>query len=272
MPFMLAIVYSKADPAGSRMADALRSTRKFEEIHGNARTWVDAENDAQLIEVEGSLLELSAFTVDSDYIIFASKHRSESAKPTFTVHVTGNWGRAEMGGSDRELAYAQPSAMKHAFLELKKLTGFPEFQVSLEATHHGPTSLLSRLFFIELGSSEAQWADERAAKALAGVILRTVELERERQFDRIAIGIGGGHYCPDFSKIEASSDIAFGHIMANYAIDEATDDLFAQAVEKSGAELVVLDWKGLKAEQRKKAIGFADAVGLKWVKDSEVKV
>ena len=268
---MPAIVYSKQDPAGSLVAKMLRETRKFDEIHGDLPTWIDVGTDAQLIEVEGRLLDAEDLHVESDYVIFASRHRSKSAKPAFTVHVSGNWGKAEMGGSPGELAYAQPSAMKHAFMELNKL-GYSGFEVSMEATHHGPTSLLSRLFFIELGSSEAQWADKEAAKALAGVIVRTVECERERQFEKVAVGIGGGHYCPDFAKIELTTDIAFAYVMTNHDIAEAGDDVFSQAVQKSGAELVVIDWKGLKSAQRQKAIGLAEGAGLKWVKDDEVKV
>jgi len=267
---MPAIVYSKQDLAGIGIAEALRTMRKFEERHSEQRMWVDLESDAQLIEIEERLLDAENLQVESDYIIFASRHSSKTAKPSFTVHVSGNWGEAKMGGSPRELAYAQPSAMKHAFMELNKLN-FPGFDVSMEATHHGPTSLLSKLFFLELGSSEAQWRNKEAAKALAGVIARTVDLEREKQFERIAIGIGGGHYCPDFSKIEANTDIAFAYVMTKQDMEMADAEMFAQAVDKSKAELVVIDWKGLKAAQRQKAIGFAEGAGLKWVKDKDVR-
>ena len=34
-----------------------------------------------------------------------------------------------------------------------------DYEITIEATHHGPTSLKKPLLFIEIGSTEKQWAD-----------------------------------------------------------------------------------------------------------------
>jgi len=141
----------------------------------------------------------------------------------------------------------------------------------MEATHHGPTSLHHELFFIELGSSEREWADEKAAGILADAIMKAVDDEREKEFETRAFGIGGTHYCSDFNKIELRSEIALGHILTGDRFDAAGDEMLQQAVEKSGAELIILDWKGLKSKQRERAIKFAEGAGIRWKRDDEVK-
>ncbi|VVC03629.1 D-aminoacyl-tRNA deacylase [Candidatus Burarchaeum australiense] len=268
---MPSIIYSVKDMAGYLIAEQLRRHHQFEPADSEHRMWVGAGSDVQLIEIREPLLEAEDLQVDSDYLIFASRHRSASGKASLTVHTTGNWGtKAEMGGRPSEVCYPQPSAMKHALLALAQQK-FPGFEVAMECTHHGPTSLLPPSFFIELGSSEEQWRNQEAAKAVADAIMLAVKAEREKQHAQVAFGIGGGHYCPDFTKIELESEWAFSHVLPAYAIDEATDDVMMQAVEKGDPEIAILDCKGLKAPQREKAIAFAEKAGLEWVKDEDVK-
>ncbi|MDO8340311.1 MAG: D-aminoacyl-tRNA deacylase [Candidatus Burarchaeum sp.] len=268
---MPAIIYSSKDTAGYLIAEQLRRHHGFKMTSADERRWLNEEYNVQMMEIRAPLLEAEALQIESDYLIFASKHRSATAKPTLTVHATGNWGaKAEMGGRPGEVCYPQTSAMKHALRALAEQK-FPDFEVSLECTHHGPTTTLSPLFFIELGSSEEQWRNPEAAKVVADAIMLAVKREQEQKYEQVALGIGGGHYCPDFTKIELETDWAFGHIVPAYAIDEASEEVLMQAVEKSDPEIAVLDWKGLKAEQRQKAIAFAEKAGLDWKKDDEVK-
>ena len=106
---MPAIVYSSLDPAGCNIAGHLRSQHGFKPVEktgGKFPTWKDGK---------GILLaEIGTPTITADYldgffktdlIIFASKHKSESGKPTLTAHPCGNWNdKADFGGKPRTLA------------------------------------------------------------------------------------------------------------------------------------------------------------------------
>lgn len=267
---MPAIIYSNRDEASFLIGSQLKRHYKAEPRHADYRMWA-LENDAQLIEISVPPVQAEDLQIESDYLIFACRHSGASGKPSLTVHTTGNWGAATLvGGRPREVSYPQASAMKHAFLALHKLVP-PNYEVAMEATHHGPTSILSPMFFIELGSGTEQWRDPVGAKAVADAIVMAVSAERESQYTRIAFGIGGGHYCPYFTKIERESEWAFAHILPDYAFDDADEAILTQALEKSGAELIVIDWKGLISSQRERAIKFAEGAGVEWQKAEDVE-
>jgi D-tyrosyl-tRNA(Tyr) deacylase len=164
---------------------------------------------------------------DIDYIIVASRHWSRSGQPSLTVHPTGNFGKALYGGHPRELQRTVANPMRNVFLELLRdpPTGF---QVTLEATHHSPTHFNTPMFFAEVGSREEQWRDEEVANYLADSIINGIKSDGEAP---VAIGFGGGHYCPKFTDLE--KDMAFGHIAAKYALDELNQDLIRQMVDNT---------------------------------------
>src|SRR3990170_6261040 len=174
---------------------------------------------------------------DLDYFVVASRHWSESGNPCLTVHATGNFGKAMYGGRDRELQSVPANPMRNIFLELVKAP--PKgYHISLEATHHSPTQFKTPMFFAELGSGERQWGDEEAANYLVTAILGGIESDEEAP---VAIGFGGGHYCPTFTLME--HDIAFGHIAAKYALDLLTEDLIEQMVRRTigGVERAMIE-------------------------------
>lgn len=184
---------------------------------------------------------------DLEYIVVSSKHWARSGKPSLTVHATGNFGKAMYGGRNRELQRTVANPMRNIFLELQREP--PRgFEVSLEATHHSPTQFETPMFFAELGSGEKQWADESAGRYLAEAIVNGIKSDGKAP---VAIGFGGGHYCPTFTVMEAET--AFGHVAAKYALDLLTEDLIGQMVGRTlpGVDVAVLE-KGLKGYQRKK--------------------
>jgi D-aminoacyl-tRNA deacylase len=137
--------------------------------------------------------------------------------------------------------------MRDVFLEL--VADPPHgFQVSLEATHHSPTQFETPMFFAEVGSGERQWRDEAVCRYLAEAIVRGIGSKGRAP---VAIGFGGGHYCPTFSVLERET--AFGHIAAKYALNLLTEELFGQMVERTldGVDFASLDG-GLKGWERKK--------------------
>jgi D-aminoacyl-tRNA deacylase len=151
------------------------------------------------------------------------------------------------GGRNRELQPTLANPMRDIYLEL---TEDPPkgFRVSMEATHHSPTQFETPMFFAELGSSKREWMDERPAHYLVEAILEGINAKGKVP---VAIGFGGGHYCPTFSVLE--EETAFGHMAAKYALDLISPELVSQMRDKTldGVDHAVLD-KGLKGHQRKK--------------------
>src|SRR5687767_11026915 len=122
----------------------------------------------QLHVISGNLLTLENINDRyplADVFIFLSKHRSDSSIPTLTCHFTGNFSADNSyGGNPRQIAISYPSLQKGY---LKAITAaakqkVPEYEVIIEATHHGPTSLTKPVSFVEMGPSEKQWPDEHA--------------------------------------------------------------------------------------------------------------
>ena len=139
----------------------------------------------------------------------------------------------------------KPNVMRNIYLRL--LEAPPEmFQVSLEATHHSPTQFEVPMFFVEVGSRENQWRNNEICEYLVRSILAGMD---DKETMPIAIGFGGGHYCPLFS--ERINNFSMGHMAAKYVIDLLTQDLVQQMIEKSmQPKYVILD--GLKGRQRRK--------------------
>ena len=192
-----------------------------------------------------------ADSVEADAVIFASSHKSESGKPTLSTHCIGNWGRAELGGRDRTLVPTNSFLLKNYLLGLqgqKEKLGL-DYEVSAEVTHHGP--LLSKpTVFIELGSSEKQWRDKKAAGAVAEVILNRTSIEGDF---KSAIGLGGNHYCPEFTKLVLRTGWAVGHICPQYALPLFDEEMLSKAVLATSPkpQAIILDWKGLGREKQR---------------------
>ncbi|MCW4014548.1 MAG: D-aminoacyl-tRNA deacylase [Candidatus Bathyarchaeota archaeon] len=198
---------------------------------------------------------LLAEKYELEYIAVASRHWAQSGKPSLTAHPTGNFGKAMYGGRHRELQYTAPNPMRNIYNRLYDAP--PEgFQISLEATHHSPTEFNVPMFFVEVGSREEQWQDSEVCEYLVNCILAGME---ETGSKPVAIGFGGGHYCPKFSA--KMNDYAMGHMAARYAIDLLTDDLVSQMIEKSqGPEFALID--GLKGRQKRKVESLLEKTDL----------
>lgn len=264
------IVCSKQCAASQNIKERLIEKHGFVQAeHEKFPLW--QKNGLQLAEVPDKLIDIEYLDsfFQTDFYIFASKHRSESGKPCLTVHSCGNWGpEAKVGGRPRSLSFTAPVPKKIAFqfLASRPIQGF---ELTMECTHHGPTQMRTPLFFIEIGSTENEWGNRSAGELIADAIMESVK--PNPNLFRIALGAGGTHYCPSFSKLELETDLAFAHIIPNYAIDSLEEETFAQAVERSKPELLVLDWKGLKGSQREKIIGFAKNAGLEYIGDNKLR-
>jgi D-aminoacyl-tRNA deacylase len=155
------------------------------------------------------------------------------------VHPIGNFDKdkAEFGGSPGKLVPAEPWLMSAALRELAELAkaGELEYEVSFEATHHGPY-LETPAFYIEIGSDEDAWEDEEAGETIARTILSVSEMTSGTRpypatidvHEPVAVGVGGGHYAPRITEVCIKKQLSFGHIIPSYIIDACTSGEEAQ--------------------------------------------
>ena len=196
--------------------------------------------------------------IEFDAIIVASKHRSAAEIRSLTVHPIGNWGKAEFGGRDRDVVLTEPHLMTNALRILKRNNDLEDYTVSFEATHHGPY-LTTPTFFIEIGSNEEEWENERAGEIIAKTIL-----ELEPMQGTTLIGIGGGHYVPRMGDLALQYRVSFGHMIPSYAVEYVDEESIRKACENTpGCQGAYVHRKGLKGEQRRKIMEILNSLGIR---------
>ena len=212
---------------------------------------------------------------DYDFIIFASKHKSEKKIKTLSVHAPGNWRRAELGGENGKVCPTSAFFLKTALQKLKKnaksINLDKEFGITLECTHHGP--LIDKpCIFIEIGSTENEWRNRRAGFVVAKTISELIKNFQPGE-EGVTIGIGGPHYCPNFNKIQFNSEYAIGHIIPGYSLP-LTEEMLNEAINKTieNVEMVILDWKGIKnSEERRRIIEILNENRISYQRTGEIK-
>ncbi len=201
----------------------------------------------------------------ADLFIFASRHKSAAFKPALLTHVPGNWSTADLGGRPSKLCIAPPSALKIALQMLvneRKRLGLEDWECGLEATHHGPWIGQTPVLFIEIGSTEREWSNLRAAEAVA----RTIVAVGENFVQRVpaVLGFGGPHYCPGFTRLSIETDYAVSHVMPKYHIELVSEELIHHAINRTvgSIQYAAIDWKGMTGPQRGRLFSQLDSVGL----------
>ena len=172
-------------------------------------------------------------------IIFLSRHKAASGKPSLTVHPIGNWGKAEYGGKEGKITPTSPKLMTGLLRKIKE-NQLEGFDVCFEATHHGPL-LDTPTIFLEIGSTESEWEDEVPARALIKSLLEVKYNEGKN-----VVGIGGGHYTPRFTEAALTHKVNFGHMVANYGIPFVDTKTIKEAIKSSNAEGVYFHKKAMK--------------------------
>ena len=255
------IVASKLDKAGINITTQLSQFGEFKFY------LVDKE----IIYTENIDLE----KINShDFIIFASKHKSESKEKTLSVHAPGNWRLAEFGGEKNKACKSSALFMKHIFEKLNdnaEKFHLIDYKITMEATHHGPL-IEKPCLFIEIGSTETEWTDRIAGFVVAKAISEAISDFKENQYHEIAVAIGGPHYCPSFNKIQLKSNVAISHVIPQYAFP-LTEEMVAEAISKTEEEIdfALLDWKGLgNAEQRQRIIEILGKLYVNYRRTSDV--
>ncbi len=243
MPKIL-ILYSKRDIAGSNIATILRE--KFK------------NNEEIAILGNDNVLYIKNFKETPEICIVASRHRSESGKPTLTCHSPGNFGAAELGGNPRELGISPANYLSEC-INLLKSNLIRGYEIALEVTHHGPTGLKFPVMFAEIGSTEKEWTDPVAYSAVAECIFALTRGKQEKL--PIAIGLGGGHYCRKFTEL--TKDYAIGHICPKYNLQNIDGKTLQEMIEKTvpKPEFALIDKKGMGSE-KKRILGILKSTNL----------
>lgn len=204
-------------------------------------------------------LKLVGSKLEPDYLIFASRHTSKTARPAFLVHTTGNWGKqADFGGNPQDLSKTSALLHKAGFISLSEETLPPllkEFSRDIEVTHHGPTILDIPLIFMELGSSRVEWKIHEAGVILANAILNTIQKfdeYRKKKSQKICLGFGGTHYAPNFQRLITTKDIAISFICPKYHLQSLEKAIIWKMIENTSEKVdyFLIDWKGTNSADK----------------------
>jgi D-aminoacyl-tRNA deacylase len=257
----IAFVSSRQDKAGGNIRHHLLQLLDGDgtSLREQGRTYEFIEVDERLIHTEG----IDKRT-DADLIIFISRHSSVNPVPVLTVHVTGNYQEAELGGTPWTLAPAATAMMQATLRSLAKHCP-GGYRVSYEVTHHGPTDMVLPSFFVEIGSTEKEWTDPVAGLAIAQSVLSAVI-----QDPVPLIGFGGTHYAARETEIALTSRGAFGHIAHTREVATLDEAMIRAMMEKSGAVAAYIDRKALNREDLNRLSGMLATTGIPRLSESEI--
>ena len=241
-----AIITSSKDEAGKNIRASLLQLYPFKAERG-----FHALGDIALYETdkESIYCENLDREINADILIFATKHQSKAGTKSLSVHIPGNFGKAEMGGKEKTLCIAPASLLKAMFLELNENgKELKDYEITLETVHHGP-SLEKPAMFIEIGSSHNEWGIKEAGNIIAKTIMNV--LQKPIKECKAVIAIGGPHYPREYNKFLLRTEYAIGQMCPEYQLPNLDEAMLKQMLEKNveKIEFILLDWKGLKAHK-----------------------
>jgi D-aminoacyl-tRNA deacylase len=171
-------------------------------------------------------------------------------------------------------------------VEARKRKLDDHFDLTLEATHHGPV-LETPTLYLEIGSTEADWSRGDALNLWADILSKILGLKDGVQMGLwegggdVMIGLGGGHYSPRHRAVLEKADMWLGHIIASYSLDfsesESLEDdetnhpwqktilSAVSSTKKSfpgGQIFVHMDRKSFKGWQRREVESFLSERGI----------
>ncbi len=254
------LVAYKDDPAGHNMAKFISQ---------------DMEKDGEIFR--GQLFDLviiptpaiSADWLEEKYhydgFVFLSKHAAESGVLALTCHSTGNFSKAKFGGNDRQVAVPHAHLHKNYIQNLwGSRNNFSDFQITIEATHHGPTALSKPALFIEIGTTEKQWTDVDLCNSVAKIVANVVNSEQKTY--PVALCFGGTHYPDKFTKENIEGKFALGTVVPRHALEFLDEKLFSHIIKRNDvAKTALLDWTGL-GQHKQKVMNLIQTTDLEVIK------
>ncbi len=257
----IAFVNSRQDKAGINIRHHLEQL-----LSDPAGTWLRPGRSYTFHDTEDRLINAAGIDrgMDTDLIIFISRHASTKPMPVLTVHVTGNYRAADLGGTPETLTPTNPVMMQAILRSLARHC--PEgYQVAYEVTHHGPTGLALPSFFVEIGSTEKEWTDPVAGRAVAMSILEAAPLNAIP-----LIGFGGIHYAVRQTDIALTTRGAFGHIAHTREVPSMTPRMAGEMQRMSGAVAAYIDRKALNKGDLNRLITMLDELAIPQLSGSEI--
>ncbi|MEM0158406.1 MAG: D-aminoacyl-tRNA deacylase [Thermoplasmataceae archaeon] len=258
------IIASREDPASMEMFRHILQRYPFRETAKDL--YVFNSFLMEVIQEKHLFFDKSKVLSDSQWnevegVIFLSKHSSQAKIKSLTVHPTGNFGKAELGGLPGELSISYPSLMTAVFRKLAVSDPGDGINVTFEATHHGPL-LLKPNFFLEIGTTPAEWENEDILEIVCSSLMDANQ-SKAKNF----IGIGGGHYMPKITQYIGQSDINIGHMISKHAAESLDEKMLSQAMERTPEFSGILaDWKGINSRIRDLVRTVSDSTGTELIK------
>jgi D-aminoacyl-tRNA deacylase len=243
------LVASSKNPASRTIASALIERHGFEStgINFGSRD-IFQKGSVILATIDTEIIEppdLDSFFRPRAYV-FLSTHRAESGIPSLTVHTTGNFtDREVLGARPREVGAIDPDLQKNYLIALNERKAELEgYEVTIEATHHGPTSLRRPVLFVELGSTERQWGDAHAAGVISDALMAS--LATGKSWDKVGLAFGGTHYPQKFNKVILEGEYALSAVVAKHYLEWIDEAMFGQLIQRTSRfpRYVFVDWKG----------------------------
>ena len=259
------ILASREDEASMSMAGRLLETFDFRELEGQNGVRAHGQCLFSYIDVKHLYLEnfdqlFAGIRERVDDIIFLSRHSSRADIKSLTVHPTGNFNGALLGGREKKLSMSDPGKMTSTLRAMNEIYKGSVFSVTFEATHHGPLLNIPN-FFIEIGTTEAQWKDSDALDSVVQAIMKP-----EPDGFPAFVGAGGGHYMPKITRYAIENEVDIGHMISKHALEEITEPMILQSVEKTpGCRGFVIDRKGVKSQAKQLISGISDQFGFEMV-------
>ncbi len=254
------LVAYQDDPAGHNMAKFLSK-----EMNQEGDIFYGKFYDMIIIPTPAISADWLEEKYHYDGFVFLSKHAAESGVLALTCHCTGNFSEAKFGGNEKQVSIPHPHLQKAYLQTLKKhQSKFSEFQITIEATHHGPTALTKPSIFIEIGTSEKQWNDISLCNSVATLVHQVITQPIKE--NPVAICFGGTHYPLKFTNELLEGKYALGTVIPKHSLDNLDEKLFSHILaQNSMAQTALLDWNGL-GSNKQKVLGFLESTKLEVIK------
>ena len=177
----------------------------------------------------------------------------------------GKFQRCALWWKSKQIAIPYPEFQKQYLKVLwERRREFEKFQIILEATHHGPTSLAIPSVFVEVGTTLDQWNDTLLCARVADAVMETYR--REMPKVPRAICFGGTHYPEKFTKMVLQGEYALGTIVPKHSLEYIDESMFSHILKSNpDTSTVLLDSGGL-GKFKTDIISMAEASNLEVVK------
>ena len=260
------IIGSGDDPASTSMSSHLLDNYDFRESEEYPGFLEHGEFLFHKIEIKHLYYdslesEIKDAGLQIDDIIFLSKHSSVADIKSLTVHPEGNFQDAKLGGKERTLSMSSPMWMSSALRKLKDTYSGDSFEITFEATHHGPY-LRTPSYYIEIGTTENEWSDPGALESVTEAVMHSESNSYEN-----FVGVGGGHYMPKITQYVYENSLNVGHMISKHNHDFITKEQVVESIEKTpNCKGFILDHKGTKGRVRSMVKELAESMNMEIIK------